>query len=210
MFANPQRSKTDQTACVRKVKRRERNAPFALRLRGAVERCLVVNSVGIEAPRGKVSWTDGGRGVSVAPMRLLLCIVFAAAAWQLQAQDELPVPTGSYASELPHGANAKFVFRAAIGDFTNGPVNMQLIAQEVATQADILTLLGPAQLRGRVIKATFSFGGRYTGRYNQNRNVIVGHFSGFSRRGRPNIPRQRFEMAPVTANTADAANLSNN
>ena len=143
-------------------------------------------------------------------MRTLICICFAAAAWQLYAQGELFAPEGSYAGELPHRANPDFVFRASIGDFTEGLLKMQLVAQDVATSDDVITLRVPAERRNRVVKARFPFGGRYLGRYNAGRNVIVGHFAGFSRKGRPSVPRERFEMSSVNTNAVTVASLPAN
>ena len=138
-------------------------------------------------------------------MRSLVCILFAAAAWQLHAQGEVFAPKGSYAGEIPHRAAAPVIFYASIGDFTTGPLKMRLIGRDVATQEEIITFLMPATRRGNIIRASFPFGGRYVGRYDPGRDLIVGRLIGFAPRGRPHIPREPFAMTPANTNAAAVA-----
>ena len=140
-------------------------------------------------------------------MRTLVCIFLTAAAWQLHAQGEIFAPSGSYAGEIPHRAIAKVIFSASIGEFTNGPVKMELVGKDAETEETILSFRVDAFERGRrIIRAEFPFGGRYVGRYRPGENVIVGHFSHFSRRGDLKIPRRRFQMTHIVAAASPPAN----
>ena len=132
-------------------------------------------------------------------MRTFICLCFAAAALHLHGQGAVFPANGSYSGELPHGPNAAVVFTALVGEFTpaNGPVKMQLVGRDLELQDDVITLRVLIRRTGNRIRANFPFGGSYTGRYVPERNVIVGHFGGFALRGKPNIPRGRFEMTLV-------------
>ena len=142
-------------------------------------------------------------------MRTFICLCFVVLACQLSAQGDASAPTGSYAAEIPHGERAKTIFRVSIGDFSQESARMQLVAHDVASDDDVIVLRGPVTRRNRVIKAKFPFGGRFVGRYNTERDVIVGRFFGFARRGGPGIPRNYFEMAPVNTNALSAATAPN-
>ena len=132
-------------------------------------------------------------------MRTLICFCFAVAALHLHGQGA--VPSGSYSGELPHGPNAAVVFTATVGEFTatNNPVKMELVGRDLELQEDVIILRVLIRRTGNRIRAKFPFGGDYTGRYVPERNVIVGHFGGFALRGKPNIPRGKFEMTLVGA-----------
>jgi hypothetical protein len=135
-------------------------------------------------------------------MRTFICLCFAAIALQLHGQGEVFTPIGSYSGELPHGPNAVVVFTVVTGEFTptNGPVKMQLVGRDLELQDDIITLRALIRRTGNRIRVSFPFGGNYTGRYVPERNAIVGHFGGFALRGKPGIPRGRFEMTLVAPN----------
>jgi hypothetical protein len=138
-------------------------------------------------------------------MRTIICLCFAVLACQLRAQGDVSAPVGSYAAEIPHGDRAKAIFRVSIGDFSQEPAKMQIVAHDVASDDDVIILRAPVVRRRRVIKAEFAFGGRFLGHYIVNRNVIVGRFAGFARRGSPSIPRNYFELAPVNTNALSVA-----
>ena len=138
-------------------------------------------------------------------MRTLICLCFVVLACHLNAQGDASAPWGSYAAEIPHGDRAKTIFRVSIGDFSQEPARMQLVAHDVASDEDVIVLRGPVRRRNRAIKAEFPFGGRFLGRYNVDRNVIVGRFVGFARKGGPGIPRNYFELAPVNTNALSVA-----
>jgi hypothetical protein len=101
-----------------------------------------------------------------------------------------------YTGTIPHRENATVVFRVAVGQFTlDGPIKMQLLAREVATDEVFMAFMVNAQSReSGLIKATFPFGGRFRGRYHADQNIVTGRFTGFSRRGEPSIPTRRFEL----------------
>ena len=136
-------------------------------------------------------------------MRTLICFCFAIAALHLHGQGQVFAPNGSYSGELPHGPNAAVVFTATVGEFTatNNPVKMELVGRDLELQEDVIVLrVLIRRTSNNRIRATLPFGGNYTGRYDPGRNAIIGHFGGFALRGKPNIPRGRFEMTLVGAN----------
>jgi len=167
-------------------------------------------AIAAEFPPPKTCGRAERKNGSIADMRTLICLVFIATALGLHAQGQVffGPERGFYAGDLPNRSNAPVVFHASIGGFNRpGLVKMQLIGRNAGTVEDVILFVAPVTRRNGLIKVEFPFGGRFVGRHNSEHNSIVGHFSGFAHGSRPNIPRQRFEMASLT-NVMDVGNFN--
>jgi hypothetical protein len=105
-----------------------------------------------------------------------------------------------YIGTIPHRTNAAVVFRVSLGYFlaSGGPSDsphMQLLARDVASGEYFMAFIANVTNRSNgIVRAKFPFGGRFRGRYDPTRNLVVGHFYGFPRNARPLVPQRRLEM----------------
>lgn len=117
------------------------------------------------------------------------------------------VPTNStYIGVVPHKTNAAVVFEVRLANRPNRPLSIQLLGYswDGLGGAGVISLIGSVTYKPNgFVCATFPFGGRYRGRFDPERNVIVGRLYGFTKDRQNPISHRRFELQPDDPSSPD-------